>query len=140
MSDPIEVVEEYTRRWAISMDAFCDAVEEFFTPETEWENVGYATTIGAKQAIEHLRDAEARLGFDKVLTETIAIAAQGKYVLTERVDYHHAPDGTLLFTIRATSVFEVVDGKITALREYFDTAHLLTHRQEAGISEAPPGA
>lgn len=47
-----------------------------------------------------------------------AIAADGGTVLTERLDIFHFATGTIELPVMGT--FEVVDGKITAWRDYFD--------------------
>ena len=125
MSDQLALVEGFIGSWADGMDAFHEAVHRLFTPDTVWENVGYSTTVGADAAIDHLRDGAARLKYDKVLVDMLHIAETGACVMTERVDHHYDRDGSLLFSIRAASVFELADNHLTALREYFDTAPLV---------------
>lgn len=125
MSEQLRLVEAFIGSWAGGMDTFHDAVRRTFTADTVWENVGYSSTVGADSAIDHLRDGAARLKYDKVLVDMLHIAEAGGCVMTERVDHHYDRDGSLLFSIRAASVFELEDGHITALREYFDTAPLV---------------
>lgn len=125
------VVEQFLCRWDGGIDEFCVAVSELFTAATVWENVGYSTTVGADEAIEHLRESSRRLGWVRVEGETLAIATTGGHVLTERLDHHRAPNGTVVLTVRVASVFDVLDGKITAIREYFDLAPLLARHAAA---------
>lgn len=125
MSEARLLVERFLASWDGGLEEFCTAVAELFTAETVWENVGYSTTVGAAEAIEHLRESSRRLRWVRVEGATLAIAATGDHVLTERVDHHRDEDGSVVLTVRAASVFDVADGRITAIREYFDTGPLV---------------
>ena len=129
MTGPQAVVEEFIRSWGAGPDAFFAAVEATFTPRTVWENVGYSVTVGAADAVAHLRESMGRLGWTTVRVDVLAIAAVGDQVLTERVDHHEAADGEVLFSVRCACVFDVADGRFTAIREYFDTAPLVAKRE-----------
>lgn len=96
-----------------------------FTDATIWENVGYSTTTGAAEAVEHLRESARRLGWTRVDAAVLVIAPAGDQVVTERVDHHLDADGQVLFSIRSASLFDLSEDRITAIREYFDTAPLV---------------
>lgn len=51
-------------------------------------------------------------------------AVSGSTVFIERIDRHHLPDGWVELPV--TGVFEVEDGRITAWREYFDVATIMS--------------
>jgi len=54
--------------------------------------------------------------------DLIHIASQGNVVFTERVDHHWAADGRDLMTPHIAGVIETRDGKISALRDFYDVA------------------
>ena len=56
--------------------------------------------------------------------DNLAVASIGARVLTERVDHIIGPDGNPSMSFRVMGIFETQDGKITAWRDYFDTAGL----------------
>lgn len=132
MTDPREPVEVFIAAWGEGFDAFATAVEEYFTDDTVWENVGYSTTVGPTQALDHLRESATRLGWVRVRVEMLALAVDGSRVLTERVDHHETADGQVSFSVRCASVFDVEGGRIGAIREYFDTAPLEAARAAGG--------
>jgi limonene-1,2-epoxide hydrolase len=62
---------------------------------------------------------------EKVEFETLAIAANGSTVLTERIDTFFFPDNSIALPVMGT--FEVnADGKISAWRDYFDMNQFLS--------------
>ena len=132
MTDPREQVTAFIEAWGEGFDPFASAVATCFADDTVWENVGYSTTVGPAQAIEHLRESATRLGWVRVRVEMLAVAVDGTRVLTERMDHHEAADGTVLFSVRCASVFDVEDERIRAIREYFDTAPLVAARAAGG--------
>ncbi len=54
--------------------------------------------------------------------------SEGNLVVLERLDRHRIPQGW--FELPVTGVFEVIDGKITYWREYFDVATIRTAMEE----------
>ena len=57
-----------------------------------------------------------------VARNNLAVAQIGGKVLTERVDHILDADGKPAMSIPVMGIFETQDGKITAWRDYFDTA------------------
>jgi limonene-1,2-epoxide hydrolase len=80
------------------------------------------TTTGPEEAIGLMGGFEAQLGCVTMVVDNLAIAAQGNKVLTERVDHLLKADGSEAMAARVMGIFEVENGKITAWRDYFDTA------------------
>ena len=99
-----------------------DAFRSYFTPKTVWELVGAGTTTGIDEAQEKVASTQVNYGMDHLVSEVLVIAAHGNSVLTERVDNVRAADGTNIDSCRCMGIFEVEAGKITAWREYYDTA------------------
>ncbi|MEN4476301.1 limonene-1,2-epoxide hydrolase family protein [Mycolicibacterium cosmeticum] len=116
-TDPSAVFREFFGRWSISKAVAMAAFDEFFTPETVWENVGLITTVGIEEA-KALVDAEPP-GFDTMIVDFKFIVSQGPYVFTERVDDFYSAGGELLMSARVAGVAEIRDGRIITMREYF---------------------
>lgn len=100
------------------------AIRDWFTADTVWENVGMSKTTGADQAMAVL--AGFGSGADQLWmrADNLAVAQVGDKVLTERVDHVLDDEGNPAMSIRLMGTFEVEGGKITAWRDYFDTAGL----------------
>ena len=56
--------------------------------------------------------------------DNLAVAEIGNKVLTERIDHVLDKDGNAIMSIRVMGIFELDGSKITAWRDYFDTAGL----------------
>lgn len=119
MATPTEIIAHFLSMWE-KPEGFWGAMDQYFTDDTVWENIGMSKTTGKEEA----RAVFAGMGdnMDGMRVETLAIAAIGDKVLTERIDYIPAPDGSGAMPIRLMGIFEVKDGKIAAWRDYFDTA------------------
>ena len=53
--------------------------------------------------------------------DLLNMASNGSVVFTERVDHHWDEDGRDLMTPHICGVTEIRDGKISAVRDFFDT-------------------
>jgi limonene-1,2-epoxide hydrolase len=111
-----EVVRAELEAWS-SLDV--DQIMAHFAPDATWlPGFGFPTSYG----YEAIRRAVE--GFVKAMTschnEIIHLAVTGNVVLTERVD-HLIIDGKTLDAPGMGS-FEVSGDKITAWRDYFDSA------------------
>jgi len=122
MPTPTETVENFLKACATSKEGMAQAFRDYFTPDAIWENVGLMTTTGPEEAIGLMANFEAQLGCVTMVVDNLAIAAQGNKVLTERVDHLLKADGSEAMAARVMGIFEVENGKITAWRDYFDTA------------------
>jgi limonene-1,2-epoxide hydrolase len=111
-----EVVRAELVAWS-SLDV--DQIMAYFAPEATWlPGFGFATSSG------HDEIRQAVDGFVKNMSwcenEVLNLAVSGNVVLTERVD-HMIFDGERL-DAPGMGTFEVSEGKITAWRDYFDSA------------------
>lgn len=122
MASPVEVVEAFTAECGKSKPAMQAAFRTYFRADTVWENVGFSTTTGIDEALVLMDSFEASTGAATFSVEMLAIAALGNHVLTERVDRLISPSGEVIMPLRLMGVFEVEGDKITAWRDYFDTA------------------
>jgi limonene-1,2-epoxide hydrolase len=120
-------ITAFLARTSEGKDGMIDAINRWFRPDTLWENVGVATTTGPEEAIALLAQFETTLGIPSIRIETLAIAATGNRVLTERIDHLVDAGGVIRGGIRLMGIFELDDdGKITRWSDYFDSAALNT--------------
>ena len=101
---------------------FAAGVCAFFTDKTNYINVGMSDTTGIEQTLAFIEGFEGATGATVLRVDMLAIAEVGNKVLTERIDHLLAADGTTVMSLAVMGIFEVEDGKLTAWRDYFDTA------------------
>ena len=103
------------------------ALQDICTEDFEWANSGLPTLSGRQAVLDHMASG----GFAAVIpilkhmvsfsADLIHIASTGNVVFTERVDHHWDADGRDLMTPHIAGVIEIRDGKISALRDFYDT-------------------
>jgi limonene-1,2-epoxide hydrolase len=118
---PGETVTEFLALWE-KPDGFPEAVDAYFTTDTVWENVGLITTRGGEEAIGFYDQFSQQTGMAAMKIDVLAIAETGNKVLTERIDYILDKAGKAVMTVPVMGIFELDGGRITAWRDYFDTA------------------
>jgi limonene-1,2-epoxide hydrolase len=123
MATPTQTVEAFLAAWD-GPGGIAKAINDWFTPETVWENVGMGETTGPEQAMGVLSAMGGDAATVDMRVDNLAVASIGAKVLTERVDHIMGPDGDPAMSFRVMGIFEVADGKIAAWRDYFDTAGL----------------
>jgi limonene-1,2-epoxide hydrolase len=92
----------------------------FFTDDAVYPNIPLAPITG-REAIANTIATFIRPGppgIEGIEFRVINIAANGPVVMTERVDVFKLPDKS--FELRVMGTFEVIGGKISAWRDYFD--------------------
>lgn len=124
MPTPTETVLSFLAMLEVP-GGFADGIRAYFTPETRYLNVGMSDTTGIEEGLAFVRGFEAVAGISHLKVEMLALAESGDKVLTERIDYLYAPDGTLVMAPAVMGIFEVADGKIAGWRDYFDTAAMV---------------
>jgi limonene-1,2-epoxide hydrolase len=118
MESPIEVVRRFCAAWSDDMAA--DDLAAFFTDDAIYHNIPLAPVTG-REAIANNFATFIRPGppgIDGLELRIINIAADGPVVMTERVDVFTLPDKS--FELQIMGVFEVIDGRIKAWRDYWD--------------------
>ena len=103
---------------------FAEGVRAYFTPSTRYLNVGMSDTTGIEETLAFIAGFEASTGATSLRVDMLAIAESGNMVLTERIDHLCDGLGNAVMSLAVMGVFEVADGKLTAWRDYFDTAGL----------------
>jgi limonene-1,2-epoxide hydrolase len=119
MKSPIEVVRSFCAAWGDGMGA--DDLAAFFTDDAVYHNIPMAPVTGRKAIADNIATfiRPGPPGIEGIEFRVINIAADGPVVMTERVDVFTLPDKT--FDLPVMGTFEVIDGKIKAWRDYFDT-------------------
>ena len=108
------IVEKFIDAWN-RMDF--EAIVEALDRNILYHNMPMAPVTGREAVREYLRSAWR---FEAVDWQTINIASAGNTVLTERVD-NFVINGAPV-SLPVMGVFEIVDDKIAAWRDYFDLA------------------
>lgn len=121
MADPLLEVLAFFAEWRLAKADMVAAMRRRFTPETVWENVGVATTVGFDEAMRFLDGFDARYPFDRAEVVVHHAAQTGDVVLTERTDIFYDADGVAILSIRLMGVFHMDGPRIVAWRDYFDT-------------------
>ena len=121
MPTPSETVSTFLDLWD-RPGGLAQAIRDYFTPDAVWENHGFVTSKGIDEAMGVLAGFGQDADSLTMRVDTLAIAAQGHKVLTERIDHIVGPDGKPAISFPVMGIFEVTaDGKLSAWRDYFDT-------------------
>jgi limonene-1,2-epoxide hydrolase len=118
-----DVIRAVMSAWGESIDASVAATLQHFADDCVWEQTGLPTTTGPEEAAQMMRSM-ADMGFASIGVEFRNVVASGDVVCTERVDTVFKADGSVVGSFPVVGVTEFRDGKISAWREYFDSAHL----------------
>jgi limonene-1,2-epoxide hydrolase len=111
------------KSWREGNDAAAAKVREHFTDDCVWEQSSLPTTTGPEEAAALIKGMDD-MGLKAVNIEVLAIEGDGDTVFTERVDDVVAADGSIAMSVKVVGVTNFRDGKISAWREYFDSATL----------------
>ena len=93
------------------------ALGRFFDEDAEYRN-GPLEPVRGREAIVASLTQQMALG-GAVDADIINVISDGSIVMTERVDYWRSADKSI--PLRIMGIFEVLDGVITAWRDYFDS-------------------
>jgi len=121
MATPTQTVIAFLDAWE-GQGGIAQAFRDYFTPDTMWENIGMSNTTGPDEAMAVLAGFGESADKVSMRVDNLAVAQIGGKVLTERVDHILDADGKPAMSIPVMGIFETQDGKITAWRDYFDTA------------------
>jgi limonene-1,2-epoxide hydrolase len=111
-----------------SVEAGQAAVREHFTDDCVWQQSGFPTTTGPEEAAALLAGMVDSIDLARIEVKYLHVASGDDVVFTERHDWLVRSDGSRMGPGVVVGVTEFRDGKISAWREYFDTAgfaHLL---------------
>ena len=118
-----DVIRAVLASWGEGLEAAAAATREHFTDDCVWEQTAIPTTTGPEEAAQLMLGMEA-MGFKAIEVDYRNVVSSGDVVCTERVDHIIRPDGSRAGSFPVIGVTEFRDGKISAWREYFDSANL----------------
>ena len=113
---PDELVTEFCKKW---LTADPDQLAGYFTEDAVYHNIPMAPVQGREAIKEFIAGFTA--GFDGIDFQVHRQISDGNVVMNERTDVMRRKDGGEI-PLPVTGVFEVVDGRIAAWRDYFDLA------------------
>ena len=118
IESPLEVVRRFCAAWSKNTGAA--ELAAFFTDDAVYHNIPMAPVIGRKAIADNIASfiRPGAPGIESIDFRVINIAANGRVVMTERVDVFTLPGKS--FELPVMGTFEVRDGKINAWRDYFD--------------------
>ena len=101
---------------------------ELCTDDFVWSNSGLPTLMGLNAIRTHMANGGFANHVPILRTMTsfsadvLNIASRGCVVFTERIDHHWDSEGRDLMTPHIAGVMEIRNGKVAALRDFYDTA------------------
>lgn len=131
-SEPRQVTEAFL---AALRDEDAEGVMALLDDDIVYANKGLPVLRGRRRVerVFRLLDRPA-IGFD---TCVHSIAAEGSTVLTERTDIHRI--GPVVIQFWVCGRYDVHDGRLTLLREYFDLADIVRGAMRGLVALALPG-
>jgi len=114
-----------------------EALRPLLADDAVYQNVGMPAFTGVDAIVENM-SAQFSMFPDAYAFEIVNIASDGPVVLTERLDYIQAPDGSKP-AVPVMGTFVVADGgKITRWTDYFDVNLTVKLLQGEDISALVP--
>lgn len=136
MPHPVDVVRQFC---ALMEKRDAEALRPLLADGAVYQNVGMPATVGADAIMENMA-AQFSMFPDAYAFEIVNIAHDGPIVLTERLDYIQAPDGSKPgVPVMGTFVVDE-DGTITRWTDYFDVNLTVKILQGEDISALVPTA
>lgn len=133
MSSPADVVRQFC---ALMEQRDAEALRPLLAGGAVYQNVGMPAFIGPDAIVENMA-AQFAMFPDAYAFEIVNLASEGSVVLTERLDYIQAPDGSKP-AIPVMGTFVVDDGRITRWTDYFDLNLTMKLLQGEDISALVP--
>ncbi len=119
-----DIVSDFCAAWA-RLDL--DELLGYFTPDAVYHNIPIDPVVGV-EAIRSMMEMFTT-GVERIEFQVRHLVAHDNVVLTERVDTFVQPERTIELPVMG--VFEIVDGKIAAWRDYFDLGQYM---RQAGLA------
>ncbi len=134
MSSPADVVRRFC---ALMEQRDAEALRPLLADGAVYQNVGMPAFTGPDAIVENMA-AQFAMFPDAYAFEIVNLASEGSVVLTERLDYIQAPDGSKP-AIPVMGTFVVDDeGRITRWTDYFDLNLTIKLLQGEDISALMP--
>jgi limonene-1,2-epoxide hydrolase len=135
MASPADVVRHFC---ALMEQRNAEALRPLLAEGAVYQNVGMPAFTGPDAIVENMA-AQFAMFPDAYAFEVVNLASEGSVVLTERLDYIQAPDGSKpAIPVMGTFVVDD-DGRITRWTDYFDLNLTIKLLQGEDISALVPG-
>jgi limonene-1,2-epoxide hydrolase len=135
MSSPVDVVRKFC---ALMEERDAEALRPLIADDAVYQNVGMPASSGIDAIVENMA-TQFSMFPDAYAFEIVNMASDGAVVLTERLDYIQAPDGSKP-AVPVMGTFVVRDGKITRWTDYFDVSLTIKLLQGEDISALIPAS
>ncbi|OBA72028.1 limonene-1,2-epoxide hydrolase [Mycobacterium sp. 1554424.7] len=134
MSSPADVVRQFC---ALMEQRDAEALRPLLAEGAVYQNVGMPAFTGPDAIVENMA-AQFAMFPDAYAFEIVNLASEGSVVLTERLDYIQAQDGSKpAIPVMGTFVVDD-DGRITRWTDYFDLNLTMKLLQGEDISALVP--
>jgi limonene-1,2-epoxide hydrolase len=134
MSAPVDVVRKFC---ALMENRDAETLRPLIADNAVYQNVGMPASNGVDAIVENMA-AQFAMFPDAYAFEIVNMASNGAVVLTERLDYIQAPDGSKP-AVPVMGTFVVNEGgKITRWTDYFDVSLTVKLLQGEDISALVP--
>ncbi|ORW41714.1 limonene-1,2-epoxide hydrolase [Mycobacterium paraense] len=134
MSSPPDVVRRFC---ALMEQRDAEALRPLLAEGAVYQNVGMPAFVGPDAVVENMA-AQFAMFPDAYAFEIVNLASEGSVVLTERLDYIQAPDGSKpAIPVMGTFVVDD-DGRITRWTDYFDLNLIMKLLQGEDITALVP--
>ena len=134
MSAPVDVVRKFC---ALMESRDAEALRPLIADDAVYQNVGMPASSGVDAIVENMA-AQFSMFPDAYAFEIVNMASDGPVVLTERLDYIQALDGSKP-AVPVMGTFVVgEDGKISRWTDYFDVSLTVKLLQGEDISALVP--
>lgn len=134
MSAPVDVVRKFC---ALMEKRDAEALRPLIADNAVYQNVGMPASNGVDAIVQNMA-AQFAMFPDAYAFEIVNMASDGPVVLTERLDYIQAPDGSKP-AVPVMGTFVVGEnGKITRWTDYFDVSLTVKLLQGEDISALVP--
>jgi limonene-1,2-epoxide hydrolase len=131
-----KTAEQIVRDFFAAVDARdIDALVDACTDDVVYENVSMAPHLGKAALRAFVTPNMSKVDDYVTNMRSIATAADGRTVLTERLDVFDFKGSKV--HVRVMGAFEIRDGKIAAWRDYFDLASFAAAMKAIGQRAGP---
>lgn len=126
---PLSIIRHFLEAWE---RRDFHAIMSHLSPQIVYQNVPRHLMRGLTESAAFIRPIIEETSKIELRLDAIALAADGRTVLTERMDYLHYPGGVV--TLPIMGIFEMDGDLIAAWRDYTDGGTAAAQFAAAGVT------